>query len=428
VSLLDRGKRTPGVEPPDDDGPPPPHRPSEKPLEVAAAIAQSERPRTAGNADEQSPAAHGFLRATPKNDQTSASTAKAEARSPLARTGYALLWFLACVVVSAAIGSTGSSTVGAIAFAVVSASALSFMLGRPRALRAVYARFPSSVTALHVAILIGALATWDTMQYQLRALRLEVSARSAERALAAAKEEKRATLVAQAGNTSQQLRALAAQARKAVSNKNWQGVATILNQAVAIQRPYKEGDAVVVLDRDALKELESVATSAADAQHSDQALKADAKLRALLAKAEADQAAGQQAEASQALADARAVRQAHEVTANHYPLDPALTERLAALSAAERRRAASADTRRAATARVEALRRAWAQAEEFASAGRWADADRLLRALRDALRSVPPNVQAAWPADLDSKAFRAQVEKRAAEVRRAAEQAARPRR
>src|SRR5664279_5135767 len=144
MSLLDRQKHQAAAEP--TPGPAAPHRPSTKPVEIAAEIAERESLRS-GKADAHSAAAndqgHGFLQSAHPSLNAAAQHAQTsgEARE---RTVYLLLNALGFCAIVAAIGSTGSFLVASLAFAIAVTSALMVVIEKPRSLRALYGRSPGT--------------------------------------------------------------------------------------------------------------------------------------------------------------------------------------------------------------------------------------------------------------------------------------------
>jgi hypothetical protein len=422
MSLLDRGKRAVDKdESREPSEPAAPHRPSDKPVELAAAIAQhSARPSNNNDLQLAGQQARRFLHGSTSRAPAAGQRSHAAGRSAFGRIAYVGFALLACFAIAAAIGSTGSFLVASLAFALAAISALLVVVDRPRSLRALYARLPGTATGLHAAIIIGALAAWGGVQTYLQELRVRAATRAEEEALKTAKKsaelQQRVVLNAQASNTTLQLRALAAQARAAVQAKDWKRVAAVLKQAVVIEKPYKEGDATIVLDREVLRELEAVAAQAADQQHRDQAQQAEAKLRALVAKAQAAKAAGQWTEVQAASDEAGAVQQAYDSSDERYPLDRSLGDRAAALSEEARMHVAEQKAQREAQTRVAQLQQALAQAEQLLRARRWKDADNVLQALLAAVDGMSPSSQAQLPASFSLASVRAQVRQLAAEA------------
>jgi hypothetical protein len=125
----------------------------------------------------------------------------------------------------------------------------------------------------------------------------------------------------------------------------------VLAQAVVVQKPYSQGDAGVMLDAEIVRELQAVATQAAEAERRKHAAEEPPKT----------------------------------------PPD--------------------------ASAEVEQLKRASAQADELARAQRWLDADKVYDALLAAIDDLSANAQLTYPAGFSLPEFAAQAKQRAAQVR-----------
>lgn len=323
MTLLDRNKRGPKPSAPSSGAPFARKRVSDKPVELAALL--SGRPANAN-----------------------------KGRSRWGRFVYALCVLLAAAALAAAIGGSGSAELCGLALAVVAVSALLVALHRPPRVRAIYARFPGTSTTLHVGVAIGALAGLGGAQPSLERLRTRAAP------AVAADEPSADDLRAHAAEDVKQLRKLVGDARAAAQSGDWEKATAALARAVVIQKPY-QGDAGVVLDPELVKELQAVATQAADAERRKRA-----------------QAAAEPAPESE-------------------KAQPKPT------------RDASAD--------VEQLKRASAQAEELARAQRWLDADKVYDALLAAIDDLAANPQLKYPPGFSLQEFAAQAKQRATGVR-----------
>jgi hypothetical protein len=315
-----------------------------------------------------------------------------------------------CAIV-AAIGSTSSFFAGSVAFALAAGSALMVILDRPPQLRAFYARRPNTAISLHVAFVVGAIVAWGDTEYSLERLRMHTAA-PAEPVDAKAGTEAPAPIPGvDAAHTSEQLRALLAAAQTAVAAKDWRGAA--LAQAVVVEKHLKDGTAVTVSDRELLNQLASIAAHAREQEQREQAERTSAEIAGLVAKAEADKAAGRWNEAEAASDQAQVARQAYEKSNNRQALDPSVLQRAAALSNEIQTRVARDTAQRAALTQVEQLQRAYQRAEQFARAERWSEADKVYRVLLEAIDDVPAPVRAEAPAGFSFEHFQARVRTRA---------------
>ena len=325
MTLLDRNKRAPNPKLQELAEQVARHRPSDQPVELAAEVAERISRRAAANANARRRA--GWLRGL-----------------------YVVGVGIACCVVAAAIGGSGSAALCTGVLALTVASALMVAINRPARVRVLYGRAAGTLTCLHSALAIGALAGLGGGPSSLEQLRT-----SAFSALAG-DSERDAQLRARLGGDTARLRALVAEARAAAEATDWKRAAGALAEAVVLQKPYQQGGTAVALDPALVRELESVAKQAAEAEHREQ----------------------QQAKP--------AAQPAPEP-----PPKPSLNEQVAQ------------------------LQRASEQADQLARAQRWLDSDRVYDALLAALDDLPPGVQ--YPAGFSPTEFSAQVKQRASQVR-----------
>lgn len=239
MTLLDRNKRTPNQKLQELAEQVARHRPSDKPVELAAAVAERISRRAAANAN-------------------------ARRRSGLLRALYVFGVGSVCCLIVAATGGSGSAPLCTAVLALTTASALMIALNRPRQVRVLYGRAAGTVTCLHTALAIGALAGLGGGSSSLEQLRSSASS------VLAGESERDAQLRARLTGDTERLRALVAEARAAAEAADWKRAAAALAEAVVLQKPYQQGGSAVSLDPELVRELEAVAKRAADAERSEQ--------------------------------------------------------------------------------------------------------------------------------------------------------------
>lgn len=326
--------------------------------------------------------------------------------APIART------LIGCAAITAAIGCTGSPLVASLAFALAAGSATLTILDRPARLRAAYARQPGVATAVHVALVVGALAAWSDGPYQIQRLRLKTEPPPELGAAAAGGPARDAVQRTRLALATQQLRALLDEAQAATQARDWQRAAAALAKAVVIKKAHKPSDTQTPLDPELLRELEAVATRAADAQHEEETAIANSELRKLVNQAEAHKAAERWHEAKTVLDQAQANQRAHEKSAPDHPLERSLTERSAALASAVQTQLARQAAEKDARAQAEQLHAAYRRAEQLIRAQRRDEAREVLTALLGAIADLPAETRAAWPSDSPLEPFRASLRRR----------------
>lgn len=393
MSLLDRNKRTPA------------QRSQEREhagVSVGANVSNTPRPAEVAGAPSAVDTAVRPSRRPGQFKQPARTTVQAR-NTHSRRLGRLLRTVLGCLVLAVGIGSTGSFAVATLAFMLTGASALMVVLDRPPRLRAFYAGAPGTALLFHAAAVVGALAAWGSEQYPMMQ-RLHL----APEPQAAAPESEAPP------DAAGQMRALETAARAAVQAKDWQQVAALLSQAVVLQKNARQDASRLLVDGELLQQLEKLASEAAEQQRIEKETRVHAEIRALLAKAEAAKAQKNWSEATAAVAAAVAAHQAYEDTKPKRPLDHGLLDEATALTEEIGDRQAA---ERSAPEQADQLQQAFDRGEQLVRAKRWGEADRVFKALSDAVDTLSPDVRAAWPAGFSLAEFQERVKRRVVQIR-----------
>jgi len=232
-----------------------PHHPSDKPVEIAAAIAERESLR-AGIQHSAPEATHGFLRSAHllRPPTTSRPPARALRASP-----YVAISGIGCCALTAAIGGTSSALVAAVAFTLAAGSALLVALDRPPSMRALYARFPGTATGLHVAVIVRRVGRLGRRR---RASFARCTCRPPRRPNASKpkRERPRGALAREPGQLGKAAHAsVDSSGAYCTQRKDWKAAAAALAEAATLVQRYKDAEQLDQLDAEVLKQLEAAA-------------------------------------------------------------------------------------------------------------------------------------------------------------------------